>query len=977
MLETMSWFGIPGNSPRPVSMIRKVTLLLAALTVLAGNPAKAGALPPSSRSAEEPVIFWAHYMPMVPHGHMHAHPYSGGNHDAWPFDAQHVLLQEDYEEDIRQALDSGVNGFQMLIFVPEDIFEAARKVRKETGRMFYISPQWAYANPKTFEETEKRIVEFYEKHLDDPHVYTKDGYQVHFVWESASTSDVAALQKKLQDKGLKIVLAPTIRSLKSPDLEPARIAALGLRAAEGWTHGAPEGEEPRALTESLAGPTAGGFLYVPSIAAGYDSSNRPGQFIHVPYYGVRTLVDSLRTWVSLGYRQLMLVTWNDPQESLEIPSSRNIWGHNEILSFFHGVAGDGQSPFADSKVVVSYPVECMAGDQFFFQVLGLPARGKNIEWRAQVALHPVGTAAAQGAIVLRSMSDGAADRESLLEMRWDTSGVVGRVPAVQPVVSVDYRESGGEWQPLYQNVALPPTRLRFNLIQYPVPYAIDLARISVEPKLALSVQPGGMLDTVALTIDGDATAIRKVNLNDGTRSLGAFREPEAAGNFPLHDIFVRIEASEDRPLTLAAEGGVIRDFYGVSGRLNDALKTVNAPAATFSIRPVNSEARSRVARLDLSPDARLTLNYVKGDPSQAVTANLEELRRGASRTVPIGGKPATLSMILTADMTDANIDYPIKTGPWHRTMPLHLEEDGSMLLYAMALLKNDRVAISPPVWVERPGADPVVAAQWMATQGTFEDFVNPSSETTLNPLSFDHVIAGFVPRSEIPWFRLDLEEGAGTRLNDRGISQQAGRASIETGGLKRDELFKAGIAGDWEWLESGHSGRALRLGADSVIRFRSKSSPVGAQTTSLWVEVKAPERAEKSRWSTLKAGPFRLEILSDKESVLAFDRGGVKLERRVETAFQPGWNHLVFVYDLSSVRAYLNGVDLGEVATEKPAYQRTHIMPAIGFSGTPSAGPAFTGALDEVQVIGAGLGPDGIVALQELPDPDISNPKAP
>jgi hypothetical protein len=146
---------------------------------------------------------------------------------------------------------------------------------------------------------------------------------------------------------------------------------------------------------------------------------------------------------------------------------------------------------------------------------------------------------------------------------------------------------------------------------------------------------------------------------------------------------------------------------------------------------------------------------------------------------------------------------------------------------------------------------------------------------------------------------------------------------------------------------------------------------------SLWVEVKAPERAEKSRWSTLKAGPFRLEILSDKESVLAFDRGGVKLERRVETAFQPGWNHLVFVYDLSSVRAYLNGVDLGEVATEKPAYQRTHIMPAIGFSGTPSAGPAFTGALDEVQVIGAGLGPDGIAALQELPDPDISNPKAP
>ncbi len=913
---------------------------------------------PAGPAGTEPVIFWAHYMPMIPHGHMHAHPHAGGNHDAWPFNTQNATAEEDYEEDMRQALESGINGFQMLTFVPEEAFVAARKIRVKTGKMFHIAPQWIFPKDKSTDAMEKNIGAFYAKYSGDPHVYTRGGNQVHFVYGGSDPKPLDALQKRLQAQGVKVLLTPLERNLDSPSLSAEALESTDLRVVQGWTHKAPDPAQARALHERLAPLRPEGFLYIPGVAAGYDSSNRAGQFIRVPFHGIRTLLNSLRTWTDLGYRQIHLITWNDPHESLEVPSSRNIWGHNAILRFFRGLVEEGKSPFTAPKAVVSYPVDSLLGDRFFFQVLGLPSAGQAIEWRAVVELHPLGWPGGGDPIVLRGTGKGEGHAESLIEMTWETSGAAGTVAGVQPVISVEYRTaSEGEWKALYSNLALPPTRLRYNLVQSPVPYAIDLSRIASRPALALSVNSSPLLDRVALKVAGPTDAIRRLNLVEGTRSLGAFREPSTEKGFTYQNLFVRIEASEDRPLVLAAKNGVIRDIYGLNGRLENALIPVNGPNMPFALKTPDSKFAVRVARVDLAEDGKLILDLRNPVGKTPPAAGLEELKKGVRHTVPLEkGGSAVLSMILTTDLTDPNIDFPVKSAMLERSLALRLDRNGPALLYAMAWLKSDQVAISPPVWAGVPPGDPLLPAQWIDTRGTFDDFVDGGSSLTLNPFDAGQIVTGFLPESGIPWFRLGLDEGAGVRLNDGGTSQQAGRAVIEEGGLKRDAAANPGTAAKSRWIDQGVRGKALQLGEGSVIRFRSKSEPVGAETISLWVEVKDGDREAGKLWSTLRAGPFRLKLLSDNSVSIGFQRAGLKLDRDASLTFKPGWNHLAFVYDLASVRLYLNGVEAAEMAAPTPAYQRTHTAPGIAFGDPRIRGDGFSGALDEIQVIGTGLG---------------------
>lgn len=928
----------------------------------------------------DPVIFWAHYMPMIPHGHIHAHPHAGGNHDAWPFNAQHATAEEDYQEDMLQALESGVNGFQMLTFVPDEAFVAARKIRTKTGKVFYIAPQWIYPKDKSTEAMETNIGTFYAKYAGDPHVYTRDGNQVHFVYGGSDPEPLNALQKRLQSKGIKVSLTPLERNLDSPTLSADALGPTELRVVQGWTHGAPDPDQAKALHARLAPLRSEGFLYIPGVAAGYDSSNRVGQFIRVPFHGIRTLVESLRIWTDLGYRQTHLVTWNDPHESLEIPSSRNIWGHNAILRFFRGLVEEGKSPFAEPKAVVSYPVDSLLGDRFFFQVLGLPSAGQEIEWRAAVELHPLGWPGGGDPIVLRGTGKKKSDTESLIEMTWETSGAAGAIAGVQPVVSVEYRTSStGEWKALYRQVALPPSRLRYNLIQSPVPYAIDLSRIASVPALALSLNSSIPLDRVKLQIDGPVDAIRKVNLVEGTRSLGAFRDASAGSTsqngFANRNLFVRIEASEDRPLVLAAKNGVIRDIYGLNGRLENAVIPVDGPRASFSPKTPDSRFAVRVARVDLAEDGELILDLRNPVGKTPPSAGLEALKKGVRHIVPLEkGSTAVLSMVLTTDLTDPNIDFPVKSAVLERSLALHLDRDGPALLYAMAWLKSDKVAISPPVWAGVPPEDPLLPAQWIASRGTFDDFVDGGVSSTLNPFGSDQIVTGFLPRSQVPWFRLDLDEGAGRRLNDRGTSQQAGRAFIEEGGLKRDASAGSVTAAQSRWIEKGVRGKALVLGEGSVIRFRSKSEPIGAETLCLWVEVKESGHDSGKLWSTLRAGPFRLKLLSEGEAFFGFQRAGLKVERNVGLTFRPGWNHLAFVYDLSSVRLYLNGKEAAEMEAPFPAYQRTHTFPGISFGDLRTRGGGFSGALDEIQVVGTALAEGSVRVLSTLSASQGSEP---
>ena len=101
-------------------------------------------------------------------------------------------------------------------------------------------------------------------------------------------------------------------------------------------------------------------------------------------------------------------------------------------------------------------------------------------------------------------------------------------------------------------------------------------------------------------------------------------------------------------------------------------------------------------------------------------------------------------------------------------------------------------------------------------------------------------------------------------------------------------------------------------------------------------------------------------------------RRGVRenvIELKSQDKLGDGWNHIVLTHDLRTLRLYLNGKADGEAAIPAPQYQRTHSAPVMGFSKlavkakTDEAGEAFTGDIDQIEIIGTALSPDDVAAL--------------
>lgn len=128
-----------------------------------------------------PVIFWAHYMPMVPRGHLHGNHHIGGNADVFPFLSQDGNSIKTLKEDMREALAGGINGFQFLTWVPDAAFQAAAEVKRETGEHFYIAPEWCTL-PVEMEASARRIADFVKKYKDNPFLAWINGRQVHFLY---------------------------------------------------------------------------------------------------------------------------------------------------------------------------------------------------------------------------------------------------------------------------------------------------------------------------------------------------------------------------------------------------------------------------------------------------------------------------------------------------------------------------------------------------------------------------------------------------------------------------------------------------------------------------------------------------------------------------------------------------------------------------------------------------------------------------
>ena len=150
-------------------------------------------------------------MPQVSWGDIHANGHIGGNADVFPFYPQSGTKVEQMKRAMLAALDSGINGFQFLTVVPQEAWEAAEEVRKETGKLFYIAPEWCDMGPDRKKAAE-RIADFLKKYGNSPFVYRRNGVQVHFLynhgkWAGENTSrseGVADVKKMLADQGLKV-----------------------------------------------------------------------------------------------------------------------------------------------------------------------------------------------------------------------------------------------------------------------------------------------------------------------------------------------------------------------------------------------------------------------------------------------------------------------------------------------------------------------------------------------------------------------------------------------------------------------------------------------------------------------------------------------------------------------------------------------------------------------------------------------------
>jgi hypothetical protein len=393
---------------------------------------------------DDKVMIWSHFMPMVPNASLHSS--IEGNNDAWPLNSQSGSNVEDYKEHMQIAVASGVSGFQMLMVASDDVYEAARQFKEETGKTFYISPEWCDSMPNDPVLYADKVADFYDTYKDNPNVYKVNGKPLVFTYHAGKweldPEGVHKFFEQLKGRGANVLVAPTIWDKLVLDRMD-----LGWRAWPdheeikpgepfwvkfGWKAGTTLSRDnnPKVAVELRKRfAKIHDFLWIPGVGAGYDSSNRPLQAIRIPFKGLHTLIDGFQTWRN-DCKQFTLNTWNDCNETLSVPSSRNIWGYNAMIRYFHELIAVGKSPYKTPQFVVAYPVECLYGDKLDFQVVEMPATDTKAEFRANVELIPVNKA---DPIVLKGETSNKTNNElAMLELNWSSGAGIGTIDAVQP-----------------------------------------------------------------------------------------------------------------------------------------------------------------------------------------------------------------------------------------------------------------------------------------------------------------------------------------------------------------------------------------------------------------------------------------------------------------------------------------------------------------------------------------------------------------
>ncbi len=1020
-------------------------LLLACAAGLstAAEPAAAAFYPPAPGHENAPVVVFGHYMPQIPLGHVHAHPHFQGNSDAWPFLVQGAKGNslDEYVSQIRAALAAGVNGFQMLSFPDPKMFEAAAKVYEETGEIFYVAPDWSQAPGKLPDDPEqgaKILADFAEKYRDNRHSLHLNGRQIQFFYGEIPWAKTPENQKKaveyLKKRGVNPILAPAIGCVEKfimgmppqkhgyhypvAPFEPYRPQNDEWLRATLWDGASQLSDRAldnrydalRAVRDQTA-PFAPRFTYFPAVTMGYDSSNRLTQATHDKFYGIRRMHDSLKEAFELGYRIITLATWNDITETLMLPSSRSPYGYTETCRYLSDLARTGHSPFAEPHFIAAFNPEVLYGDEWFFQLLVLPQRDQlALDYKYTVRLEDL---AGQEVVTLGGLARIRHEREdALVEARWDTTPVAGRVEVVSPVISVTaFDPVCGARREVFTSLRLPPVRLRYNKLHVLTPYTISLNMVAPEAELALSAPQGdgrsatvqtGELATLKLQAKS-AEEWRRLSLAESQLPLGAFRADDtndpAAGR---ERVFLRVQclagitadaaakssqnvakdghwgatSAQDIPGRLTVADGFINDAYSVWG--SDLSQAFRPGGQSEMAIIYNSPSKPWIARmpwvyrLTAKRDSAITFSLNGQNEPLAVTSIGALLQKPVLCEFTREGQRYLLDVRLTTDLTDPNRDFVVPAAAdLIRQVPIDPTPQTMRVFHAWGLTATGKVAWSAPVAVHRrPAANqPAVIAdpqqrlpvRFIRTHGAFDDFRDATASGSVNPFTAADVVTAEVPAAEIPYYLFVLDEGLGDRANFNGTGNQLGY------GL---------LSGDYAWVP-GWRGTGVRLGKGGRLALRPKSGPHGCTTFSLRLYWEAGPNQDLAAlyedgdwWQNTNVGPMQLMITPAGRIVARSYMADGKRDLTSDQSLVPGWNHIVAVYDLTELRLYLNGRPAGRLTELNPAYQRTHSLPFIGFSRIRSAkqepGVELQHTVDQIEVIGTALDDAAVSRLYEV-----------
>jgi hypothetical protein len=959
---------------------------------------------PLDAYTDSPVVIWAHYMPQVAMGRVH-NSFSH-NDDLWPFLTQADSETQQMERSIESALDSGINGFMCLTVIPNHFFTAAENVYKRTGKMFYMNIEWCDLGPNQ-EESFAKIKSFILKNKDNPHVFRLHGKQMHFSYGGrhqwafrANENDpipaedahlhsegYASLRTYLGELADEIVFVPaiggsdrvfmgrgsnTMRYRNWPNWENVKPDFTwfketnwdGLTDLNGSTYWPDHIRQQIVAAIKQYKPN---FIYVPSINYGYDSSNRPFQAIYLSSQGFTRLRTQVRRSFLDGFMQLNLSTWNDINETMLMPSTRNVYGYNVMLNYYHQLAATGKSPYDHTKILMAAQPQVMRGEQLAIQTLAIPAHDSiSMDYIVNVRLEDI-----HGKEIIT-----LADRlyienqqtDALATMRWDTTTLPTDTTVVVPFVTV--REVARDTQNsrvIYQDKQLQPIEVRYNKIQFYSFQTWDLDHVDDVP---MSLQFAGetsptaarqsntLVDLLA-DIKGEKNW-RRIAVVQANTQLAGFH-PDDAADQTQKVYYVTLKMPAGVGTRLQCDNGEL--VYRYKPDWNNKKMMYTEPPALEQIKADKDRGQRWAYRIKGTPQTKLTVtamdkqNKPTGEP---IAMSISQLA-GGTQYLPLSeSRTEVVSAQLTVDGTDANLDLPLPpTGRYIRTIRADEQQQARRTFYLVGITQDNHIAYSRPITLTRTSSispdqavisdvKQPVKVSMIRTQATFDDFINDSSGRCENHFEASDVVSMELPAEDVPYYLLNMDEGAGTSLNDCDMGHNLGRAWI---------------TGNAQWVANGWRGHAIKLDGGEI-HYRSKTFPHGAVTVSMRVQMQPADKpqilmVDGGYWQEARFGMIDMSVSADghitagRHSILGSDKV------RSSVAIGKGWQHIAVVYDLASMTIYLNGENVGRIENLKPTYQRTHSVPTIGISdiarGLKEEVAPFIGLLDQVEIIGTAL----------------------